>query len=168
MAGLEAIGLVLTAVSGFVSAAGTIAAGEAAKADAEFRAKQMEMKANEERAAGQRQMFERNREKEYQLSRIRAVAGAASGDTTDTGILDLSGDVEQRGDYLALTEMYKGENAGRGYETAASGERARGDAAAKGAKLRAFGSILETGSSMFSKYNRYDDRLSPRSSYAYG
>lgn len=151
-AALPAISAVTTILGGVVSAVGAIQAGEAAKADAEFRARQLEMKANEERAAGQRLMFERRKEGELQQSRLRALAGAASGDTTDTGVLNLGGDIAERTEYLALTEMYRGENAARGYNDAAAGARASGAAAAQGARWRALGSILDTGASLYRRY----------------
>jgi len=150
---LPALSAITTIAGGAVGAIGAIQAGNAAKADAEFRAKQMEQRANEERAVGQRQMFERRREGELQQSRLRALAGAASGDTTDTGVLNLGGDIEQRSEYQALTELYKGENAARGYMDAAAGARASGAAAQQGSYWKAAGSILESGSSLFKKYN---------------
>lgn len=145
MAALPMIAAGLSIVSGVVGAVGSIAAGNQAKADADFRAKQLEQKGNEERAVAQRQMFERQREGEFQQSRLRALAGAASGNTTDSGVLKLGGDIAQRTEYQAMTEMYKGENAARGYEDSAKAARASGSAAQQGSYFKAFGSILESG-----------------------
>lgn len=151
---LTTIGLAMTAVSGAVGAIGSFQAADQAKVDAAFNAKMLDQKSNEERAAGQRQMFEANRQGQYQQSRLRALSGAATGDTTDTGVLKLGGDIEQRSQYQALTDLYAGENRGRGYENEASAAIARGDALAKSDQMRGFGNILDAGSSMFMKYNK--------------
>lgn len=148
------ISLALTAASTVVGVLGAEQQASAAKAEGEFKAKQMEQRANEERAAGQRQMLDRRRKTEMAQSSLMARAAAASGDTTDTGILNLGAGIEREGEYQALTEFYKGENSARGYTDAAGAARASADAKATGYRLKGFGTLLEGGTSFADKYNK--------------
>lgn len=146
--------LALSAASTVVGFMGAQQAAAAAEADANFRAKQMEQRANEERAVGQRNMFEQRRKADLAQSTLRARAAAATGDTTDTGVLNLDAGIEREGEYRALTEFYKGENSGRGYEDAAAGTRASGKARADGYRIRGIGTLLEGATSFADKYSK--------------
>lgn len=155
--------LLLTGIGGAVSAAGTIAAGAQAKEDAKANAAQMEIKANEERAIAQRQMFEKRRQGDQAISRLRAVAGSSGAGVDDPTVIGLGGDIAGRSEYSALLDMAAGENSARGYETAANAARAKGSAAKTASMWKAGGTILESGSSLFSKYAK-----TPASRYGYG
>lgn len=150
---------VLGAVGTGISALSSLQAGKQAQADANFLAIQQEQKANEERAIGQQKMFKERRQAELVQSRLRAVAAAGGGDTTDTGVVNLGGDIAEEGEFQALNEFWRGENAARGYKDMAAATRARGASLAAAAPIKAIGTILEGGSSMFAKYA--DPRLSP-------
>ena len=140
--------MALTAAGAGVTAMGTMAAGEAA-ADAgrrgqqasDFRAKQADMQAQESRAASQRVALEKRKEAGLLGSRLQARAAASGGGADDPTVIDLGGDIAQRGEYLALTEMFKGENRARGLEDQALGARMTGEALAEEgrAKRRAAG-----------------------------
>lgn len=160
--------MLLTAGGSLVSAAGTIAGGNAAAAagmagqgQKNFEARQQEMQAQESRAASQRSALDVRRREELLRSTLIARAAAGGSSATDPGIIDLAGDIAQRGEYEALTEMYKGENRARGLEDAALGSRLTGQALAaegaakkKAAKLSAIGTIIGGAGSMFSQYNQ--------------
>jgi hypothetical protein len=137
-----------------VSAISALAQGSQAKAQAEFTAKQQEMKANEERALGQQRMLRKRSDAERVQSTMIARAAAGGGDTTDTGLVRLGGDIAEEGEFQALNEFARGENAARGYLDQAKATRARGASAASAAPFKAASTILDGGSSLFSKYAR--------------
>jgi hypothetical protein len=141
----------LTGIGSAVSALGTLGAGKSAKQAADFTAAQKRMAGDEALASGQRSMLERKRETDMLQSTLQARA-AASGGGGDTGVLDLAGDIAQRGSYLALTELYKGQNKKRGLYDAAAGDQFSGDAALRGAQLGALGTLLGGAGSAFKLY----------------
>lgn len=155
MAALPAIALAASAVGGVVSAMGTLAAGQSAKDASYFKAAQEDQAAQESRAASQRQALEKRRQSDLALSKIQAGAAASGAGASDPGIVNLSGDVAARGEYQALTDMYTGENRARGLEDQAMGDRMTGDAAETGAKYKAVGTLLDSGSSFYGKYKQF-------------
>lgn len=138
---LTATALVLTAAGTAVTAAGTIAGGKRAQEAAEFRAQQMDAAAPESVAVAQRQAFERRRAAKLTLSSLQARA-AAQGGGGDPDIVKISGDIAQRGEYQALSEMWTGEARAAGLRTEAGGARATGKAAVEGSYYSAAGTIL--------------------------
>jgi hypothetical protein len=80
------------------------------------------------------------------------LAAASGGDTTDTGLVRLGGDIAEEGEFQALNEFARGENAARGFMDQAKATRARGAAAASAAPIKAVSTILDGGSSLFGKY----------------
>ena len=178
---MELIPLALTAAGGAISAAGTIAGGDAAatagqsgKNAMEFRALQEEQAANESRAGGQRLALEKGREARFLQSKLQASAAASGGGATDPGILDLTGDIAARGEYESLFEMFKGENRARGLEDQAMGSRmtgeallAEGEAKRRASRLSALGTILGSGGSMYGQYNKIGPYAS-KPTYGYG
>lgn len=151
---LPIIGLAASAASTVVGYIGTQKQAEAAEQEAAFRAKQLEQKANEDRAAGQRLMFDKRRQTELAQSSLMARAASSGGDTTDAGILNLSSDIAEEGEFQALTEFSKGENAARGYNDAASATRATGKSRAEGYRLKGIGTLLEGATSFADKYSK--------------
>lgn len=157
----------MTLASTALSAASTIAGGNAAAQQGQmqqvqynYRADQQEQAANEARAASQRQAFERRHEAELLGSKLQARAAASGGGATDATVLDLGGDIAGRGELAALTEMYKGENRARGLEMQAeadrySGEMAliEGQAKKKASRLAAAGTIVGGMGSAFKTYH---------------
>lgn len=146
--------MALMAAGSVVKGAGTIYAGTKAEESAEFKARQLEQAADESRAAAQRQAFDRRKQAEDTLSRIRARAAAFSGDATNPSIVKLESDVAGRGEYYFLSEMYSGENRARGLEDAAMGARAEGRAAKTGSYFSAAGTILSGAGSMAATYGK--------------
>lgn len=142
----------LGAIGTGISAVGTIAAGNQAKADANFNARQLEKQANEARAAGSREMLKERRQKEMAQSSLMARAAASSGDTTDTTVMNLAGGIEREGEVQALGAFARGENAARGYEDQAMASRAKGSAAKQASLFKTTSTILEGGGSLMGKY----------------
>lgn len=126
MAGLSAVfGLIGTAVS----AVGSIYSGVQAKASADFEAKSMKQKGDAELAIGQREAIKRRKEKEFALSRNRAIAAASGGGTADESITALDAKIEQEGEYNALVDMYKGKQARNDLYTGAAVKKIEGKSA---------------------------------------
>lgn len=150
---------VLSLASGALQAGGTIISGNAAasageaqaaaqrKAAAdnqtmlEFKAQQEEQNAQESRASSQRQSLEKTRQARLLLSSLQARAAAGGGSASDSGVLDLAGDIAQRGEYESLMAAYSGENAARGLMDQARGDRYAGATGIQGAELAANASI---------------------------
>ena len=146
------IGTVMGLAGTGLSAVSAIQQGKQAQSEANFLAKQQDMKANEERAVGQQRMLQKRKQAELAQSALRARAAASGGDTTDTTIVNLGGDIEEEGEFQALNEFVRGENAARGYQDMAAATRARGAAARAAGPIKAVSTILEGGSSLFTKY----------------
>lgn len=159
MAGISTVlGLAFSIVGGVQQAAAQKAAGKQAKVDAEFRAQQEEMRANEERAAASRKSIERRKEKDLVLSRHRALASSSGLGALDPTIIDLASDVEAEGEYRADLEIALGENRARGLEDQAGATRRSGEAAYEAAKAKAnstlFGAVTGGVTSFFDKYGK--------------
>jgi hypothetical protein len=158
-----AIAPILTIASSILGAVGTIASGASAAANAEYQAKQLEINAKEERAAGQHDAMEYDRQKRLALSRIQAVSSASGLGATDPTVLDTAGDVAAYGTLQSQIAQYGGDSRAAGLTAQAAGARAQGKAAQFGSFLDAGSTILGGFTSMYDKYGkgRYSTGLSP-------
>jgi hypothetical protein len=136
-----------------LTAVGTIAGGAAAKEQADFKAKGLEMQANESRAASQRRAEERRQRGRLVLSQMQARAAASGTDATSGDVLGLTEDVAGRSEYQALTELYTGENRARGYIDQANSVRMSGENEKKGSFLKAASTIMGGARGIFSSFN---------------
>lgn len=156
MAALATIATVVSTVAGlagsYVQAQGTFAAGKAADQAAKYEAAQLDIKAKEEQAAAQRDMFDQRREKELTLSKLQSNAAASGFSATDPTALALGDEIAKYGTYKEQMAMYGGESRGTGIEAQAHGRRMEGKAKRIGARYEAAGTILGGISSMASKY----------------
>lgn len=146
------VGLVSSLASGALTAVGAIQQGNAAKAEAQFKAEQLRAKAKEEVAAGQRRMFAERRKKDLALSTLQARAASSGAGATDETVIGLGGSIAEEGELQALSEFYLGENRARGYEDQANAAIMEGRAAARASRLKAAGSIFSTATSVFEKF----------------
>ncbi len=163
-------------LGGQIASQGALQAGQAAREAAYYRAAGLRQNAQEERAAGQRDMFNVQTKTKDIQSTLRARAAASGGGATDPTIMALQDQIETAGSVGALTEMYKGENRARGLVDSARGEEISGDAALTGANYRSQGakgrasgamnsgyaSLLSGASSMFDKFGK----IGAKGSYA--
>jgi len=148
-----------------VSAQGQRQAAAAQKANLDYQAKQLEMQGKEEQAAAQHEVFQKRREKELALSALQA-RGAASGfETTDATGLQIGEDIEKYGTLQEMMAAYGGRSRRAGLEAEAVGRRAEGNAAVRGAKSAAFGTILGGVTQGFSRFAEYS--APPTTSYRY-
>lgn len=140
-------------VLGIVSAVGQIGgtilgavgqrkAGQAQQRVANFEAEQLDLRANEELAASQREGMEIGREQDLVLSRQQALSAAGGGDTQDSTVSGLADDVVRAGTYRSALARYGGNERAKGLRMQAQGARASGQAAVRGANMAAMGTIL--------------------------
>lgn len=149
---MAALGAIVGVIGTVVSAVGTIAAGQAAQSDADFKAKQLERKAQEERAASQREAGTKKQELDLVLSRQQAGAAASGLGSLDTTILDLAGDTTVQGEMNQRMARYGGEERRNGLLDQATAARATGKAEATGSYFKAGGTLLDGFSSFAQKY----------------
>ncbi len=142
------IGMVATGVGSAISAAGTIAAGKAKQQAAEFQAKQLDIKAGEEQAAGQQEAQQISRRKELAQSTLQARAAGSGFSATDPTALDLAGEIEKFGTMQEQMALYGGQSRAAGLRDAATGQRITGEAARRASTFDAAGTILGGASSM--------------------
>ena len=140
---------ILSAGGTAVSAIGAIQQGKSQQASANYQAAQLEAAGKAEQAASQREAEEERRQKRLMQSRARAV-GAASGGGID---LELAGDIEEEGEYRALTALWEGTEAAKGRRAQAAASRFEGRQARKAGFLRAGRTILGGGASLYEKYS---------------
>lgn len=173
------LGGAATAAAPYLSAAGTIlqvgqmmsagkaakAGGEAAQRMADYEARQMEVKAGQERAFAQHRMLDARRRTDLAQSRLQALSAAGGGGALDPGIVDLAEDIEAEGEDRALMELYAGEERALGLTSGAAARRVEGANAysagrsrQQGYNLGAAGTLLEGGARSFSLYDKYGSR----------
>ena len=149
----------LAAIGSIIGAVGTIMTGQAQAAAMEYQAKQLEVKATEERAAAQREAIEQGTETEYIISRQRAVAGASGLGVLDDTVLKLASDTAGAGRYRQLMTQYGGKSRQSGLLAQAEAARMSGRAALTGSYFAAAGhaigglsTLMSGGTSLYQKY----------------
>ena len=177
MAALPAIAAVATIASSVVSAVGTISAGNAQaealqqqavldRQAADFEAAQLEIRANEERAAAQIEGEQKRREKNLALSRLQALSASGGFSATDPTSLAVADEIERFGTFQEQVIQFGGEARQSGLRTRAQATRFRGaasanarlaeaDAAVTGSRFSAAGTILGgigSGASTFARF----------------
>lgn len=83
-------------------------------------------RANNTLASSQREAEEIRRQKRLLQSRAQAVAAFSGGDTTDFSVVDALADIEQEGEFRALTALYEGKSAAAGLRDEAKMAKYRG------------------------------------------
>jgi hypothetical protein len=151
---MSTIGTIATIGSTVLGVAGALQQGEQAKTAAAYEAEQLRQRSNEELAIGQRRMFAARQQKENALSTLAARSAQSTGDTTDANVLNLGGEIENRGETQALMEFYRGQTASDRSKDAASAAIYKGKAAQQASYFKAGGTILDGFGSLASKYNK--------------
>jgi len=146
----------LTTIATIASAAATAAGGAVAvgqgqaqadmtKKTAEFNARQMEKKAADERAAASDRAAAQREKANLALSRARTVAAASGGGATSEGVLDLTGDIAQRGDAYARRETWRGSETANSWLDQAAATRWTGESNARMQKATGVAKGIEAG-----------------------
>ncbi len=174
MAEMAMIATIASMAGTAVTAIGTIASGNAqadyyqrqgaaTKQAADFEAKQLDIKAKDEFAAGQKDMLQLRRQKNLALSQLQA-RGAASGfDATDPSNLALADEISKYGTLQESAALYGGAGKANDIRLSAAGKRFSGDttnalyseygdSVRQGSYLSAAGTILGGVSTMASRF----------------
>ncbi|MEM6826065.1 MAG: hypothetical protein AAF566_13235 [Pseudomonadota bacterium] len=117
------------------SVSGAISAGNAAKAESEFQAKQLEQKGKAELASASYGIAEQRRQTDLIQSSAQA-AGAASGGGLD---FEISSAIEDEGTYREMLGLAEGQDAVLAYTNAAAAARTSGRSANQASGLKALG-----------------------------
>jgi hypothetical protein len=148
----QAIPLALAVAGTALSAGGTIIGSQAEGRELNLQAGQLDTAAGLERATSQRAAMEERRQARLANSRALAVAAASGGGADDPSVINAMAGIEGEGEYRALTALFNGEQSALGLEDEAAARR-RGAKATKAAGLiRAGGTILSAGSSLYSRF----------------
>lgn len=151
---LATIATIASVGGSIVSGLGQMQAGKAAKVNADFQARQMQQQAGQERAASQRVAIEKRREATIAQSRAQAVAAASGGSATDKTVLDITSGIAAQGEYNALSALFEGEEAARGYNLGATSATMQGKQAKKSGMIGGMATIAGgVGTTLASKYN---------------
>lgn len=162
MIGATVVSTVGTLVSGEQEAQAYKASAKVENELAQYRARQLEQNAGQERAASQHKAEQERKQARLVQSKARA-KGAAGGAIKGTDIEDILAGLEAEGEYNAQSALYEGEEAARGMEAQADSERYGGKigktmaayqarAARRGSYMSAVGNALQGSASMYEKY----------------
>lgn len=151
---LSTIGTVATIGSTILGTVGALNAGQQAKTASQYEAAQLQQRANEDLAVGQKKMFAARQQKDNALSTLAARSAQSSGDTTDANVLDLGGEIENRGEAQALMEFYRGQTAADRGRDAAAAAIYKGQAAQQASYFKAGSTILDGFTSLAGRYGR--------------
>lgn len=146
---MGAFALPIAVASTVLSAVGQQQAGVAARRAANFQAAQLEQNAGQARAAAQREAENERRRAALVGSHLQSLAGGGGLDPTAA---KLAADITGEGEYRALNALYGGEEAARTGEMGAAAKRYEGQMAQRAGNLRAIGTILSQGTSLYQKY----------------
>lgn len=137
-----------TVLSGVSSAAGGMAAGNAAESEAQ----QLIQRAKARRAEANARMREELRQGRLTRSRAQAVAAASGAGVDDPTVQRVIADIDADANYRALMAMYQGSEEAIGYERAAKNRAREGRAARVGGLLGAATSVLSGVSTLRTRY----------------
>jgi hypothetical protein len=144
MAAMGIIGGLFSLVGSIASANALQKQAAAERNAAQFNAQVEEQRAMEDRAAAQRKSFQDKETKDLTLSKLQARAAASGGGAgpNDPSIIGLASDIEGKGTYQSLADMYVGESRGRMAEDNAAIGQYIGQTKADADEAKAFGTIL--------------------------
>ena len=177
MSGLELIAGIAGLAGSGISAAGSLASGDAegqastALAAYERQAGRMQQlaaqkAANEALATASQAGYQESIEKRLVASKAQAIAAASGGSASDTTVQNLQAGIENLGSYNKLAKLYEGETRAQGleYEGALAEIEGRnraaiqeygGEVAKRRSRQKALETIVGGGTDAFSKYGKY-------------
>lgn len=125
-----------------IGAASSIYSGVRANQAANFEAKQMRTKGEQELAVAQREAMKSRRQRDQANSRALAVAAASGAGASDPTVTNIMANIDRQGTYNSLTDMYRGfQNRADLYRGAAVRKTEGRDAL--------IGSVLDAGASIY-------------------
>lgn len=133
--------------------------GQRRRVAAEFEAAQIEQASGQVIASAQRDAIEQERQSEMLQSRALALAAASGGGASDPTVQNLIAKTAANGAYRKSVALYQGEEKARQLRLAAVAKRTEGAIAEAGGEtegttrdIGAFGTALQAGGSLYSKY----------------
>lgn len=125
----------------------------------DFEAQQLEQQAGQEIASGQAAAQEESRKAAYASSHALALAAASGGGATDPTVTKIISDIAGEGTYRGEVARYRGAEAARQLNMRAGATRYEGQLEEIGglqkqqaANIKATGSLIEGGSTLYTKY----------------
>lgn len=166
---LTAGSMAASAAGGGLTAASTLAggnyaaaAGDMAKAAADYKAGQIRSNAAQAFASNQRQALDIRHNTDLTMSASRARAAAGGVNAADGSAVTNEGEIAERGEYQALMKMFNGEsektgllNEAQGVEYSGEMARMEGQAKQNASYLSAAGTIAGSAGSMMKTYSNY-------------
>ena len=125
-----------------ISAAQQAEQGRIAERNALFRAAQLDRNAKSAEAVAQREAMQAKREARYLASRAQALAASSGGGGSDPTVVNLIAQIEEEGEYNALTALFNGQQRADAMRTSAAVERSEGRSARRAGRTGAATSIL--------------------------
>lgn len=135
---------------------GTLGAGAAAEAGAEFEAEQLRRRAGQVRGARQRSALEIERQGRLEQSRALAVAASSGAGASDPTVINHMANLAAETNYKKMVALYEGEEEAKVLEMEAAMRQLGGRQAKQASRLRAAGTLLSEGASLYSKYGVKD------------
>ena len=157
---MQMVPLIMMGAGTIMSAYGRYQQGKALRNLGNYKADQLEAKADQERAVGQHKAEKRRRQ--AKLARSRALAlSAASGGASDPTSMGIMAGITQEGELNAQYEIYKGEENARTAETGANVARYEGEQAYQAGKIGVFSTILQGAGMGLGQYNTMMGKYAP-------
>lgn len=139
------------------------AAAANARVSAEFEARQADYLAGQSLAASQREAREQRKAAAILASKALANAAASGAGASDPSVVDILSNIYSEGAYRSALALYGGEEQARSYKVSAAARRAggasqasaalaEGNSIARASNLSMFSTLLQGGSSLYSKY----------------
>jgi hypothetical protein len=144
------IGLMIAGTA--LSAGGSIIGGNSQSKALKSEATQFDASAGQYRASSQREAMDETRQGDLSASRVLALAAASGAGASDPTVINLIGNLSGESQYRALTALYNGDQKGRAAEAEAASRRAEAKGAKTAGILKAAGSIISSGSSLYDRY----------------
>ena len=164
---LSAVSGVVGTIAGIAGTAaeykGRIEQGKEEKARYQYEQKVNAQQADEAVASSQRDAAQRYKEGQFLLSQQRAAIAGGGGSISDASVIDLMGDTADATAYAGQSEIYKGEQQGRGYDDAAAVAGYNANAAMRAARIGANASLFNGISSMFSRFGQQSSKVATAS-----
>jgi hypothetical protein len=142
----------LGTVGTILGGASTIMGGGEAEAAAKQQSAQLKANAIAEGATAQRQAINERQKARLLQSRVTALTAAGGGDTTDAGTQDILSDLENQGEYNALTALWNGDDRAAGLRSQANATMYEGKATKRSSYAKGAGTILSGGQSLYDKF----------------
>lgn len=139
------------------------AAAANSRVAAEYEARQFDYLAGQAKATSQLEAYQQRHAAALLASKSLANAAASGAGASDPTVVDLISQIYSEGAYRSALALYQGEEQARSYSVAAQARRLGGESAATAAiatgnsiasasNLSMFSTLIQGGSSLFSKY----------------